>query len=87
MPSKTNKALIVDEIRSFIMERCFLDEALLAEDAALFSSGVLNSADLVNIALFIEEIYSIGIDGEEVTVESFDTLANMAGYIVKKTTD
>ncbi|NUM47227.1 MAG: acyl carrier protein [Anaerolineales bacterium] len=48
---------------------------------ALISSGLVDSFHLVDLALFIEDTFGVHIDDTELTVETFDTLGQLAGLI------
>ena len=47
----------------------------------LISSGLVDSFSLVDLSLFIEETFGVLIDDTELTVDTFDTLAELAEII------
>lgn len=53
----------------------------LSPNDALISSGLVDSFHLVDLALFIEDTFGVHIDDTELTVETFDTLGQLAGLI------
>lgn len=53
----------------------------LTPNDALISSGLVDSFHLVDLALFIEDTFGVHIDDTELTVETFDTLGQLAGLI------
>lgn len=48
---------------------------------ALISSGLVDSFHLVDLALFIEDTFGVRIDDTELTVETFDTLGQLAEVV------
>lgn len=50
----------------------------------LFSSGVLNSLDLVTLIAFLEETYSVKVESSEVVHDNFDSIDKMVNYLESK---
>jgi acyl carrier protein len=50
-------------------------------DDPLISSGLVDSFHLVDLALFIEDQFGVRIDDTELTVDTFDTLNQLAALI------
>ncbi len=53
----------------------------IAPDDALISSGLINSFNLVDLALFIEDNFGVHIDDTELNAGTFDTLEQLAALI------
>ncbi len=53
----------------------------IAPDAALISSGLIDSFSLVDLALFVEDSFGVRIEDTELNAQSFDTLAQLAALI------
>lgn len=53
----------------------------IAPDAALISSGLVDSFSLVDLSLYIEDTYGVRIDDTELNVDTFDTLEQLADLI------
>ena len=47
---------------------------VLKDDEVLISSGLIDSFNLVDLALYIEDTYGVHIDDTELNRETFDTL-------------
>lgn len=78
----TEPAKIIEQIRPFVEETFYLPESeTKGDDAPLFSSGLLDSADLVTLLMFLEETFDISIEDGDVTIERFDTYNSMATYV------
>jgi len=52
----------------------------------LISSGLIDSFSLVDLALFIEDTYSVHIDDTELNRETFDTLEQLSALITARQT-
>lgn len=53
----------------------------LATGEPLISSGLIDSFNLVNLALYVEETFAVHIDDTELNAETFDTLDELAALI------
>ncbi len=53
----------------------------LAADTALISSGLVDSFNLVDLAMFIEEEFGVRVQDTELNVETFDTLGQLAELV------
>ena len=56
----------------------------IAPDAALISSGLIDSFHLVDLALYIEEKHGARIDDSELNADTFDTLTQLAELIQQR---
>lgn len=59
-------------------------ERSIANNEALISSGLIDSFSLVDLALFIEDIYGVHIDDTELNADTFDTLDQLAALIQQR---
>ncbi len=50
-------------------------------DEALISSGLIDSFNLVDVALLVEDAYGVRIDDSELNADTFDTLDQLAELI------
>ncbi len=48
---------------------------------ALISSGLIDSFNLVDLALFVEDTFGVHIDDTELNADTFDTLEGLAALI------
>ena len=51
---------------------------------ALISSGIVDSFNLVDLALHVEDAYGVHIDDIELNADTFDTLEQLVGLIEKR---
>ncbi len=54
---------------------------VIAENEPLISSGLIDSFNLVDMALYIEDTYDVHIDDTELNKNTFDTLAQLTDLI------
>ncbi len=54
---------------------------LIKPDEALISSGLIDSFNLVDVGLLVEDTYGVRIDDAELNADTFDTLTQLAGLI------
>ncbi len=72
------------EIRRVIADIYNLPFEELADDQTLFSSGRLDSFQLIELLDNIERAYAIKVAPGEVSLENLDTPCRIAGYIKRK---
>jgi acyl carrier protein len=53
----------------------------------LFSSGLVDSLNIVEIIEFVEQYCSIQVMPTEFSMENFDSMASVAGYVENKLSD
>ena len=73
-----------DEIRQFIVETFMYGEGELADDDALFDSGIIDSLGFIKLLSFIEEKFNVAMDMSEVGMESFNTINEIVETIKSK---
>jgi acyl carrier protein len=71
--------------------RFLLDDALtasgrkdIAADEPLIRSGLLDSAGLLQLAMFVEEHFDISVGDGELIPANFETIRELAAYIERK---
>ncbi len=73
-------SLSSEQIINYLQETGNLTINLSANDA-LFSSGMLDSVTMMNLIMFLEESCRFQIQPYDVTLENFDTVEKIVGYI------
>lgn len=53
----------------------------ISADELLISSGLINSFNLLDLALFVEDTYGVRIEDTELNANTFDNLAQLAALI------
>jgi acyl carrier protein len=73
---------IIPGLEKFIAENILRQPGRsIAPDAALISSGLVDSFSLVDLSLYIEDTYGVRIDDTELNADTFDTLDQLADLI------
>lgn len=54
---------------------------VIEPDQALLSSGLINSFSLVDLAMYIEDTFSVRIEDFELNKETFDSLSQLSELI------
>jgi acyl carrier protein len=54
---------------------------VIADQEPLISAGLIDSFNLVDLALFVEDTFGVHIDDTELNADTFDTLAQLAALI------
>ncbi len=76
---------IIDLLAEKITKNLLKDPKLqLERTEPLISSGLLDSFNLVDLALIIEDEYGVRIEDYELTADTFDTLEELAQLIVQR---
>jgi len=57
----------------------------ISSEAALISSGVIDSFNLVDLALFIEDEFGVHIEDSELNASTFDNLNQLTDLIISRT--
>ena len=74
---------VQEQIRRYINDS-FLFEAdpeRVPVSEPLFGSGLLDSANMVDIIMFLEATFAISIPSVDIVPENFETIDRMAGYV------
>ncbi len=73
--------LLIERIRDDILET---PDRKLNENTPLISSGLIDSFHLVDVALFVEELFNVKIEDYELNADTFDTIEQLAELIQKR---
>ncbi len=57
---------------------------IIAPQEALISSGLIDSFHLVDLSMYVEDTFGVRIDDTELSVDTFDTLAQLASLIAQR---
>jgi acyl carrier protein len=73
---------ITQTIRQFMSERAWIRKGdKVAASDSLLEKGVIDSIAMVELVTFIEKVYGIHIEDDELMPDNFDTLAAMSSFI------
>ncbi len=75
-----------NEIRKHIAGMVLLDEVELGEGTSLFSAGLIDSLNLVQLVAFVEKQYGIKVGPMDLSLENFDSVRSIASFVRSRTT-
>lgn len=55
-----------------------------ASDASFLENGIIDSMNVLELVMFVEEKFLIHVEDSEIVPENFDSVKNLAGYIKAK---
>jgi len=76
----------VAKIRKFVVDNfLFGDETKLpSEDTSFLNNGIIDSTGMLEVINFIEEVFAIKVEDNELLPENLDSLRNIDKYIGSK---
>lgn len=72
---------VEQQLRTFLAENFFVEDATLAGDASLTRTGIIDSTGVMEILLFLEERFGIKVPDDDITPENLDTLDALVRYV------
>jgi len=73
-----------ETILAFIRDDLLEEEVEIDADTSLFRDQLLDSMNLTNLIMFLEETFSIRIGAIDIAFENLDTVNHMIAFIAKK---
>lgn len=70
-----------DSLRRWLAEEQGLDMSAVADDTAIFSSGLLDSLAMVDLLAFMEDAAGIRVRWTELTLERIDCVAAILQFV------
>jgi acyl carrier protein len=76
-------------IRSFIIVNFLFgcEDKLENEEESFLENGIIDSTGILELIEYVEEMYHIKVEDEELIPDNFDSLNNVTHYILKKMDD
>ena len=71
--------LLSEKIATQILKK---PQRIITSDEAIISSGLIDSFSLVDLALFVEDMFSVRIEDTELNAQTFDNLSQLADLIL-----
>jgi acyl carrier protein len=78
---------VEEQIRQYVADNfLFSDDGYqLSEDASFLEEGIVDSTGVLELVMFVEEIFNVTVEDEEIVPENFDSVSRLATYIRRKT--
>jgi acyl carrier protein len=87
--TETARVLVLDTIRQqvhkFVMYNFLYDgvSADIDDDASLLEIGVIDATGILELTLFVEDIFGVRVPEADLVPENFDSVNNIARYIAR----
>ena len=77
---------VAETIRSFIAENILFrgDGYPYPDNASFLENGIVDSMNVLELVMFIEESFAIKVADDEITPEHFDSISKLAAFVRSK---
>jgi len=76
---------IKDKARVFIVENfLYGNDGNLKDETSFLEGGILDSTGVLELVSFLEETFSIHVEGDDLVPENLDSLNNIQAYVEKR---
>jgi len=81
-----NKDSIRQQLRSFILENYLFtdDQSALSDDSSFLDGGILDSMGILELIDYLDETFSIKVEGDELIPDNLDSINNLMAFIGSK---
>lgn len=55
-----------------------------SDDTSFLENGVVDSMNVMELVMFVEETFHVSVKDEEVVPDNFDSIQSLANYVMKK---
>lgn len=77
--------IITEEVRRFITQNYLLGQDHAVGDSDSFlEHGIIDSTGVLELVAFLEEVYGITVEDEELIPENLDSIEKVAAYVSRK---
>lgn len=82
-----NTLNIKAQIRQYVAENLIFSNNgfELSDDASFLEEGVVDSTGVLELVMFVEDVFNVAVADEEIIPDNFDSVNNLALYIQSKT--
>lgn len=79
-------AKVEEMVRKYIAENILFskDGYPYPDDASFLDNGIIDSMNVLELVVFVEDNFGITVDDQEVVPENFDSVARLAAYVHQK---
>ena len=72
---------ITQQVVDFLAEEVDMEPADLLSEASLFNSGLIDSVAVLSTVQFIEEVFDLELEPEQVTLDNFDSIIAIVALV------
>ncbi|NQY97042.1 MAG: acyl carrier protein [Henriciella sp.] len=73
-----------DVLLDYFSNELFIDTSDVANDTLLFSSGLIDSFNMINLIMFIEETCQTKVKPPEITLDNLDSIDRILSFLEKR---
>jgi len=75
------------KIRDYILRNYLFsdDQAALDDDVSLMETGLIDSTGVLEIIMFLEDEFGVGVQDEEMIPENLDSVSRIVEFVDRKT--
>ncbi|HYW17204.1 MAG TPA: acyl carrier protein [Allosphingosinicella sp.] len=77
----SDRMAVTDRVRAFVEERIGRPVAV---DEKYFETGSVSSLFGLEIICYIEQQFGLAVDDDDLVLENFDSIANLAAFVGRK---
>ncbi len=77
---------VEETIRSYITKNILFNDNgyPYPDDASFLEEGIVDSMNVLELIMFVEEVFHITVEDEEITPDNFDSISKLAAYVRRK---
>ncbi len=77
---------VEEKIRSYIAENILFSDNgyTYPDDTSFLEEGIVDSMNVLELIMFVEEVFHITVEDEEITPDNFDSVSKLAAYVRRK---
>ena len=77
----------IQHLRQYIASRILFSKNYpYPDDASFLEEGIIDSTNILEIIMFIEENYDISVEDDEILPDNFDSIDKIAAFVTAKVT-
>ena len=57
------------------------------DDASFLENGIIDSMNVLELVVFVEDNFNLAVDDQDVVPENFDSIARLSAYVQSKQTE
>ena len=78
---------IKDQIKHFIIKSSYLPEDTVKNETLVFAQGILDSMGFITLINFLEELFSLKANDNDLVESNFESVNAIANFVVRKLHD
>ena len=77
---------MIASIRNYLFETFLLgyNESEFSNDKSFYEAGVFDSIGILEVVTYIEQVFDIKFEEDEITPENISSINNIVDFIIKK---